>query len=84
MRSPFFFLAILSGILISLPAQAYIDPGTTGTVGGALAAILPAILVVFGFLVRPIKKAVVKIFRKKKPAPAAPAPAAEDNPKTDA
>lgn len=60
------FLTILGGILISAPVLAYIDPGTTGTVGGALSAIFPVILVWGGFLIRPIKKAIVFLFKKEK------------------
>jgi len=42
-------------------SEAYIDPGTGNAVSGAFAAILPAIAVVFGFLIRPFKLLIRKL-----------------------
>ena len=57
-----FFLAAVQ--LFSLPAHAYIDPGTTGTVFGAIGAVLGPIIVFIGLLLRPIKNLILKIWQK--------------------
>ena len=54
------------------PAWAYIDPGTGGVVFSALAYIIGAGAVAFGFLFRPIKRLFVSIvsrFKSRKENP---------------
>jgi len=53
----------------SIPAQAYIDPGTGGVVFSALAYIIGAGAVALGFLFRPIKRlftSIVNRFKSRK------------------
>lgn len=73
----FAFLITAIVVATTKPALAYVDPGTTTSVFGIVAAALSGLGAALAFLIRPIKN----LLRKKKDA-AAPAPAQKppDNP----
>lgn len=63
------FLFALFVIFPINTAHAYIDPGTTGSIFTAVAALIPGVAVFFGLLFRPIKKAyffAISLFIKRK------------------
>jgi len=58
-------LLLIIGVLFnSNIAHAYIDPLTTGTVFGALAGVIPAIIAFFAFLFLPLKRLIKYLVKK--------------------
>ena len=63
----YFSCMLLILLCHAAPGWAYLDPGTGGVVFSALAYIIGAGAVAFGFLVRPIKRLFTSIANRFKP-----------------
>ena len=59
------FLLTITAIFVPHPAYAYLDPGTSGSLFSFFPQFLTIIAVIFGFLVRPFKKLIQKLTKKK-------------------